>query len=249
MKPLEPLQAPQPGAVLFANTRRLLPLLRLPVMTILVLGLSLGRAAAADKYPNMAPLEQYLMPRDSEIALARSAAPESISRDAEVLILGPRGFEVATTGHNGFVCVVSRSWFSPIDDPQFWNPKERGPICYNAAAAHYFVPLLRKKTELVLSGKSKAELEKEIKASLVAGELPRLGDSAMCFMMSREAYLNDNGGHWHPHLMFFARAEPAASWGADLPGSPVFSSIDELDHVTTFMVPVSHWSDGSIDSH
>jgi hypothetical protein len=204
---------------------------------------------AKEPYPNMAPLGQYLMPRDAEIALARSAGPESVSRDAEVLVLGPHGFETAAAGHNGFVCVVSRSWFSPIDDPQFWNPKERGPICYNAAAARYFIPLLRKKTDLVLGGKSKAAIRVQMRAALDAGEFPAMGAGAMCFMMAKAAYLNDNGGHWHPHLMFFVRSEPAASWGADLPGSPIYSAIDELDHTTTFMVPVQHWSDGTPDAH
>ena len=49
---------------------------------------------AKTPYPNMAPIEQYLMTdQGAEIALARSAAPESISRDAEVLVLGRHGFE------------------------------------------------------------------------------------------------------------------------------------------------------------
>lgn len=201
-----------------------------------------------DPYPNMAPLGQYLMPRDAEIALARSAGPKSISKDAEVLVLGPRGFEVAVAGHNGFVCIVSRSWFSPIDDPQFWNPKERGPICYNATAAHYFIPLLKKKTELVLTGKSKTEVTTEMRAALADGEFPPPGIGAMCFMMSKEGYLNDNGRHWHPHLMFFIHGEPAIAWDANQPDSPVFSTIDKLDDTTTFMVPVQRWSDGTVDT-
>ena len=78
-------------------------------------------------YPKMAPLEQYLMDRNAEIALARAAAPESISRDAEVLVLGRHGFEAAVTGKNGFVCFVSRSWDAPFDSSEFWNPKIRAP--------------------------------------------------------------------------------------------------------------------------
>jgi hypothetical protein len=43
--------------------------------------------------PKMAPIDQYLMKdQGAEIALARSAAPESVSRDAEVLVLGRHGF-------------------------------------------------------------------------------------------------------------------------------------------------------------
>jgi hypothetical protein len=47
--------------------------------------------------------------RNAEIALARSAAPDAISRDAEVLVLGRNGYQTAVTGKNGFVCVVERS--------------------------------------------------------------------------------------------------------------------------------------------
>ena len=64
---------------------------------------------AATTYTKMAPVDQYLMPDQSaEIALARSAAPESIARDAEVLVLGRRGFETAVKGKNGFVCIVGQ---------------------------------------------------------------------------------------------------------------------------------------------
>jgi hypothetical protein len=64
-----------------------------------------ARAADAKTlYPSMAPLDQYLMPdRDAEIALARSAAPPSVSNDATVLVLGRRGYETAVEGKNGFV--------------------------------------------------------------------------------------------------------------------------------------------------
>src|SRR5882762_8403271 len=88
---------------------------------------------ATTAYPKMAPIEQYLMDRTAEIALARSAAPESISADAEVLVLGRHGFETAVKGKNGFVCIVGRGWSSAAD-PDFWNPKVRVPICMNSPA-------------------------------------------------------------------------------------------------------------------
>ena len=73
---------------------------------------------ASTPYPNMAPIEQYLMDPAAEIALARSAAPESISRDAEVLVLGRHGFETAVKGKNGWVCMVERGW-GMFDWPEF----------------------------------------------------------------------------------------------------------------------------------
>jgi hypothetical protein len=96
-------------------------------------------------YPSKAPLDQYLMERDAEIALARSAAPESISHDADVMVLGRHGYETAVKGKNGFVCVVQRSWSAGIDDPDFWNPKLRAPICFNPPAARFNLPLMIKR--------------------------------------------------------------------------------------------------------
>src|SRR5215813_15490522 len=75
---------------------------------------------AKTPYPNMAPLEQYLIPdRNAEIALAQSAAPESISREAEVLVLTRHGYETAVKGKNGFVCIVERGWAAPADNSDF----------------------------------------------------------------------------------------------------------------------------------
>ena len=85
----------------------------------LVIGLGELRQAQAQEakepYPSMAPLDQYLMDRNAEIAMARSAAPEAISRDADVLVLGRHGYETAVKGKNGFVCVVERGWMGPFD--------------------------------------------------------------------------------------------------------------------------------------
>ena len=93
---------------------------------------SVRSQASAASYPHMAPVDQYLMPdQNAETAMARSAAPASISADAEVPVLGRHGYETAVKGKNGFVCLVERSWMSPFDFAQFWNPKMRGPICFN----------------------------------------------------------------------------------------------------------------------
>src|SRR6266436_1813913 len=124
-----------------------------------------AQAEDAKTYMSMAPLDQYLMAnRNTEIALARSAAPESISRDAEVMVLGRHGYETVVKGKNGFVCLVERSWMSPFDFPEFWNPKMRGPICFNPPAVRSILPLTLKRTELVLAGRSKSEVVDSIKA-------------------------------------------------------------------------------------
>jgi hypothetical protein len=196
-------------------------------------------------YPKMAPLEQYLMDRNAEIAMARSAAPESISKDAEVMVLGRKGYESAVKGRNGFVCMVERSWTAPSDDPEFWNPKLRGPICFNPAAVRSYLPFTIKKTELVLAGQSKAQMFEAIKTGLDKKELPSQETGAMCYMMSKQGYLNDHAGHWHPHLMFFVPMTKGAAWGADMPGSPLIATQDPEDRLTVFLLPVGKWSDGT----
>lgn len=74
-------------------------------------------------YPSMAPLDQYLMERNAEIALARNAAPESVSKDAKVLVLGRHGYETAVEGKNDFVCLVGRMWAAMKEAPSFGTPR------------------------------------------------------------------------------------------------------------------------------
>jgi hypothetical protein len=204
--------------------------------------------AQAEKapYPAMASVDQYLAPdQDSEIALARSAAPPSISGAAEVMVLGRKAYTTVVKGGNGFLCLVERSWGAPTDDPEFWNPKVRSPMCFNPQAARTFVPIFLMKTKLVLAGKSKAEIAPAIASALSRKELPALEPGAMCYMMSRQQYLNDRGRSWHPHVMIFVPGDAAESWGANLPGSPVIAADDPEERVTIFMILAGKRSDGT----
>lgn len=199
-----------------------------------------------NEYANMAPLDQYLIAdQDTEVALARSGAPASISNDAEVMVLDRNGFKTAVEGKNGFVCVVERGWGAGTDAKEFWNPKIKAPICFNPAAARSFLPIFLMKTKLVLEGKSKAEILAAVNAAFEKKELPALEPGAMCYMMSKQQYLNDVGKSWHPHLMFFVSGDAAKSWGADMEGSPVMAGPDPEERVTIMMVWVGKWSDGT----
>jgi hypothetical protein len=183
--------------------------------------------------------------REAEIALARSAAPASVSADAAVMVLGDHGYETAVKGKNGFVCLVLRSWTAGLNDPVFWNPHIRGPACMNAAAARTVLPHDFERATWVAAGLTREQMIERTKAELAAKTYVMPDAAAMCFMMSKEAYLSDDGGHhWHPHLMFFVAAGPEA-WGANLDGSPVFGGADDVEPVTTFMIPVAKWADGS----
>jgi hypothetical protein len=221
----------------------------LAMAVMLSAGLPTHAQDRTTSYRSMAPVEQYLMAdQNAEIALARSAAPASISRDATVLVLGRHGYTTAVKGNNGFVCAVERGWMSPFNAQQFWNPKMRGPICFNPAAAHSILPLTLKRSDLVLSGLSKDQVMEGIRAALKAKQLPTLEPGAMSYMMSKQGYLGDGVGHWVSHLMFYVPLTKPESWGADLPGSPVLLNPQfqgAPEPLTEFMIPVSVWSDGT----
>jgi len=222
-------------------------------VSMLLIGLSVPMIAQAQEakapYPAMAPLDQYLIAdREAEVALARSAAPPALSGDATVLILEKDGYHTAMEGKNGFTCVVERGWMSPLDSTDFWNPKLRGPVCYNPAAVRTILPYTILRTKLILSGLTKAQMVENIQASLAASRLPMPEAGAMSYMMSKNQYLGDGPEHWHPHLMFHLPRTDAATWGANLDGSPVLldtSHHEWLEPETIFMVPVDHWSDGT----
>lgn len=198
-------------------------------------------------HSQMAPLDQYLMTdRNAEITLARSAAPKSISRDAEVLVLGRHGYETAVKGKNGFVCIVERSWLDPFDDPQFWSTDERLPLCMNAPAARTHLPLTVKTTELALAGLSRTQLFDAIKTAYDKKELPLPEPGSMCFMMSKQQYFGPKYKNADPHLMFWFPKTDDMTWGAGAPGSPVYVHQYSPQPITEFIISVSKWSDGTI---
>lgn len=218
------------------------------IMTLaLAWALSFGAARAAPN-PTMAPIAQYLAAsREAEIALARSAAPPSISADAQVLAFSPEGYEIAAKGTNGFVCIVQRAWASDFADPEFWNPRLRAPICFNPASARSILPTYLERTRWLLGGSTREQLLERTKSAVAAGAIRPPEDGAMCYMMSKDGYLSESGGHWRPHLMFYTPRDPAGpmAWGANLPGSPVMGGDVGIDLATVFMIPVAKWSDGT----
>jgi len=206
---------------------------------------AIAQDAATTSYPKMAPIDQYLMAdQAAEIALARSAVPESIARDAEVQVLARHGFETAVKGTNGFVCIVGRGWTS-APDADFWNPKVRVPMCVNAAAAHSYLVRMAKETEWGLAGRTPAQINEAVSAGLAKKELPAMEPGAMCYMLSKLGYGGDSAPHWPPHLMFFFSDTDPAIWGANRPGSPVTGLSDPVEHLTQFVIPAQRWSDGT----
>jgi len=98
---------------------------------------------------------------------------------------------------------------------------------------------------LVLAKKSKTEIVQATASAMDHEDLPALESGAICYMMSKQQYLNDEDMSWHPHLMFLVSGDAAKDWGANLPGSPVMASNDPEERVTIFLLPVGEWSNGT----
>jgi hypothetical protein len=228
---------------------------RCSTVTFLIFALTLAFGAASLAQDNAAPstmasIDPYLMNRDTEIAMARSAGPNSVSSGAKVLVLGRHGYETAVEGKNTFVCLVERSWSAPKNAPDFWDPKVHGPVCHSAAATRSHLPIYLKKTELAIAGRSNTQIEDAIIDGIAKGELPTPEPGAMSYMMSKQGYLNANDkGPWHPHVMFFISEIDPRALGADLGDDvPLAAGESKIGRYTVILVPVSKWSDGTPDS-
>jgi hypothetical protein len=207
----------------------------------LVTSLSVGARAQAPTYP---PLSAYLMPRDSEVALAKTAAPENISGRASILVLTSSGFQRVHDGDNGFVCAVMRGWAAPTYTPaQFRNfvydATIRGPICFDAAAAKGVLPYYELRSKLGMEGKTPAQIAVSVKQAYDSGKLPKRSAVSFAYMWSPEQVLGQGIGHWHPHMMEFVPYYRNAMLGGNAFGSmaPQVSD-DEGTPFTVIVIPV-----------
>ncbi len=204
-----------------------------------------GTPLAAQQTPDLTP---YLMPdRGAEVALARSAAPASISGAATVLVLTRTGFVEAALGTNGFTCMVLRSFLGRIGDPDTWHASIRAPNCYNPPAVRTVVPELLKRTEWVMSGVSQAEIGTRTDQAYASHQYPMPAPGAMTYMLSHEQHLAEADPHWMPHLMFFYDKSLGAAWGAGDEKMPIIQGSTGEGHspVVVLLIPVRQWSDGT----
>lgn len=191
---------------------------------------TLGLLAQEPKY---APLSQYMMPRDAEIALAKSAAPDSISGRATIRVLTSSGFQVVHEGDNGFVCMVMRGFtgaptFSPVQmrDLIAYDSKLRAPICFTPQAVRTVLPYYDLRTKLGLEGKTPHQIAEAVQAAYAKGELPKRAEVSFAYMWSADQVLGP-AGHWHPHMMVYLPYYDNSTFGNnEIPGVLPFVSDD-----------------------
>ena len=175
-------------------------------ITLMVGVTSLASFGQAMKYP---PLSAYVMQRDAEIALARSAAPASISDHATIKVFTTNGYEIAREGDNGFVCFVMRGFTgAPMYTPAqvrmiAYDPKTVAPICLDPHASKTVLPYYELRTKLGIEGKTPEQIAEAVQAAYSKGEIPKRDEVSFGYMWSADQVLGP-GGHWHPHIMVFA---------------------------------------------
>jgi hypothetical protein len=217
-------------------------------LTILASPLQAQSGARADR----GPLDPYLMDKDAEIALARSAAPSFISDQAAIYVLTPRGYALAANGSNGFTCFVDRSWSKLFQDLDFWNPNMRGPTCLNPPARS-ILTLTEMVTQWALADHSKAQIEAETKTAVERKEFPAIEPGAMSYMMSKDQWLASPStpgapSNWKPHVMFYFPDADPDTWGAAKLNTVLVITRMPQSFIVV-MAPVSRWSDGTPATH
>src|SRR5262249_52574753 len=141
------------------------------------------------------------MPREQQITLAESAAPAELSSKATVYVLGPKGYEKAREGTNGFSCLVSRHFVKPAETTI-------EPQCFDAEGSRTLLPVYLHGEELRTNGKSEAEIKADVASGYKEGRYQYPNKPGFLYMMSSQNRLRaipEHGtGIFPPHLMFYA---------------------------------------------
>jgi hypothetical protein len=213
------------------------------MITRLFLMMAILGGQAVAQYPS---LREYMMPRDAEIALAKSAAPANISDHATIKVLTASGYEVVHQGNNGFVCMVMRGWAAPTYTPtQFRNlvydATVRAPICFDPAASRTVMPYYELRSKLGMDGKTPDQIAESVQAAYVTGKLPKRESISFAYMWSADQSLGPGIGAWHPHMMIFAPYYENSMLGGNEFGHALPQVSDDAGTpFTVVVIPVDH---------
>jgi hypothetical protein len=206
------------------------------VFVFVVGALSIGLFSSTALIPATAAAPEYelprvydaSMPRDQQIALAESAAPAEVSSNATVYVLGPKGYEKAREGTNGFSCFVGRHFVKPAETTQPETTIE--PQCFDAEGSRTLLLVYMHGEELRTNGKSEAEIKADVANGYKEGRYQYPSKPGFLYMMSshnRLSAIPEHGtGIFPPHLMFYAPNMTTKDIGFDAkPG------LDKLDYL------------------
>ena len=175
------------------------------LVTILTRGLSIGVLAgvahAQVPFQDLPKVMDASMPRDEQISIALSAAPQEVAKNATVYVLGPAGFEIARQGTNGVSCLVDRHFVNPAEttiEPMCWDPEGSR----TTLLAYLYGEELRSK------GVSEAQIRADIADGYRQGRFKAPGKPGLLYMLSSDNRLGPTSdgqtAHVPPHVMFYA---------------------------------------------
>jgi hypothetical protein len=169
---------------------------------------SIGAIIAWAGKPKYPPLSGYMMSREAEITLARSAVPEKISAHTTVKILATSGYKVAAQGDNGFVCIVLSGWAAATSTTAaerdlVYDAKVRAPHCFDSVASRTVLPFKELQANVGMEGKGPDQISKNVQAAYAKGKLPKMEKVAFAHMFSADQELGLGLRAWHPHMMVY----------------------------------------------
>jgi hypothetical protein len=151
-------------------------------------------------------------PRDSEVAMALSAAPSHLRDEAGVYALEATGFVKVRDSKNGFTCIVNRD-----------HPLSLKPTCYDAEGAATILPKVIQVGAWMMEGKSLAEIDQLVADGFKSGRFISPRRPGVAYMLSGDIknVNRKTGGvsSFPPHVMFYAPNLTNADIGSKGDGS------------------------------
>ena len=138
------------------------------------------------------------LPRAQEVALAESAGPAHIVKDAAIYALEESGYVLVRKGTNGFSCLVLRSF-----------PGSQEPECYDPEGTATILPRRIDESRYRAEGLSREEVAAKMAEGFASGKYRAPQRSGIVYMLSCQNYvpIDDTGSriiHYQPHFMFYA---------------------------------------------
>src|SRR5262252_5958553 len=138
-----------------------------------------------------------LLPREKEIELALSAAPEHLRNGAGIYVLERTGFVKVRESANGFTCIVNRD-----------HPLNQKPVCFDTEGTATILPKILQVGELLMQGKTMSEINGDIAEGFRTGKYISPRRPGVAYMLSGDIRnFNPRTGKiesFPPHVMFYA---------------------------------------------
>jgi hypothetical protein len=136
-------------------------------------------------------------PAAQQIAIARSAAPDEVSKDAAVYVLGKKGYELAVKGSNGFTCLIERERADTV-----------APECFDAEGSRTTVQAVLFREAERAKGATDKDIDAAVAAGYKQGRFHAPAKPGIVYMMSNQNYVVNPSTqkviHFPGHLMFYA---------------------------------------------